>query len=250
MKIFPDSPEIKVSFKYDSFKTIEWNRDLNRSNLNKLISLNKDKFQLHVFPILVTKNLEVIDGQHRLEASRVLGSPVYYIVQGNDSSFEAVHRVNIAGKTHSLKDKIEMLAKSGDAGAITAYKISSMFGDKFDISAIVTMLVKNGATGSQVGDDIDKNKMIVIKFENLTIQTLSALNKSRVPEKYTVRACYALSRVSSASNKSPIEIMQRVDSNISKWINPKSVDEAIRAIVTCYNYSLSEKNRIEIKKGK
>jgi hypothetical protein len=244
---FPKSPEIKTTSDYKSFKIIEWNREINKQNLDKLITLNKEKFQLHLFPILVNENMEIIDGQHRFSASKVLGSPVYYLVNGKDNSFKAVHSVNIAGKRHSLKDKLTMLAKSGDSGAVYVFNIHALFNNRFDASAIATLLINFGKTGSQVNDSIDKNGGVTVSHSEATNKVLEALDCSRIEERYTVRLCYALARISERESIGAKFIIKRVESNLSKWISPKSVDEAIRSIVTCYNYGLSEKNRIEIK---
>lgn len=247
--IWPGSKEIKTSFNYDSFKLIDWNREINKQNLGKLISLNKKRFQMHLFPILVSKEFEIIDGQHRFTACKEIGCPVYYIVDGNECSFDRVHSVNIAGKRHSLKDKLEMLYKSGSPGASAVYKIHSDFDELFDISAIATLLINFGSTGSAVNDSIDNNGDVLLNYYDKTYSILSALNRSAIPERHTVRACYALARLSNI-NKSitPKEIIKRVDLNVIKWVNPKSVDETIRSIINCYNYGLKSENRIN--KGK
>lgn|SRR5690348_11281865 len=63
---------------YDDFKSIIGNRNININHLNKLKESLKEK-DLKI-PIIVNEKLEVIDGQHRLQARRELNLPVYYII--------------------------------------------------------------------------------------------------------------------------------------------------------------------------
>ena len=68
---------------YTIFKTHAHNREKNEGNIQKIIRSVKFKNLLHLRPILVNKNMEVIDGQHRLEVASRLGLAIYYEVQGN-----------------------------------------------------------------------------------------------------------------------------------------------------------------------
>ncbi|TGE08770.1 ParB/RepB/Spo0J family partition protein [Hymenobacter fodinae] len=63
---------------YDQFKTITANREVDNTHAHKLAAAIKVRNWLHIKPIDVTKDFEVIDGQHRLEAARLLGVPIYY----------------------------------------------------------------------------------------------------------------------------------------------------------------------------
>ncbi len=65
------------------FKYFEYNRQIESSNVNKLVrSISKNNL-LEENPILVTKDMYVIDGQHRLEACKKLQIPVFYKVCEN-----------------------------------------------------------------------------------------------------------------------------------------------------------------------
>ena len=64
---------------YDRFVILNSNRKLNLTHLQRLTQLISVNNQLHVHPILVNSNYEVIDGQHRLKVARDLGVPIYFI---------------------------------------------------------------------------------------------------------------------------------------------------------------------------
>ena len=65
---------------YDKFKYLNYNRPINFNLVSKLKSSISYKNLLMYKPILVDKNFNVIDGQHRLEAAKELQIPIHYIV--------------------------------------------------------------------------------------------------------------------------------------------------------------------------
>lgn len=80
MKLFDRIAEYKVRITndYSKFKILDGNREIER------IGTIKDQIKKYEYlwiPILVNEFYEVIDGQHRLEACKVLNVPVHYIVQ-------------------------------------------------------------------------------------------------------------------------------------------------------------------------
>ena len=75
-----DCPVIKKSNDLSIFKELKGNRVVNKAHVKRLaetISTDVDKTKYH--PLLVNENMEVIDGQHRLEAFEMLKIPAYYI---------------------------------------------------------------------------------------------------------------------------------------------------------------------------
>jgi hypothetical protein len=243
--MFPLSPVIHSSVDYDQFKKIEWNRSLNASNIRKLLKENQKKFQLHKFPIIVTDDFKIIDGQHRFEVAKKLNSPVYFIIDGNDYSFEVVHSVNKAGKIHTLKDKIEMLYMGGDEGAKTIYNVYDIFGKKFDV-ALVSYLLVDGYSSGNVNGSIDKNGSLVINNLDEGTEILYCCTKLNIEDKYSQRVVLSFNTLCRKSEKKPIEIVNQINKNIFLWNNPRTKDKALEALCSCYNYRLQNENKIRL----
>lgn len=68
---------------YTIFKKVSENRKLNEFNIKQLMNSLATKNNLHLKPIIVDKNLCVMDGQHRLEAARRLHIEVVYEIDEN-----------------------------------------------------------------------------------------------------------------------------------------------------------------------
>ncbi|HXT83154.1 MAG TPA: ParB/Srx family N-terminal domain-containing protein, partial [Verrucomicrobiae bacterium] len=65
---------------YNQFKLYSSNRELSEKSLVESI---QQKNMLSSHPILVNKNLYVVDGQNRLKAAETLKLPIYYIIDEN-----------------------------------------------------------------------------------------------------------------------------------------------------------------------
>lgn len=95
--------QIYETSSYDKFKKIPTNRKLYRKHVDYIKSLISDKNRLHEFPIIVTKNFEVIDGQHRLQAAKELCLPVFYKI-GKNLVEEDIITYNSTSKVWSMED--------------------------------------------------------------------------------------------------------------------------------------------------
>ena len=85
--------ELKVmeTMDYSLFSKFNGNRDVNKLHVNRIAKSMSEQFLIK--PIDVNEKHEVIDGQHRLEACKETGNPLYYIVQKGWGLQEA-HRLN------------------------------------------------------------------------------------------------------------------------------------------------------------
>lgn len=71
--------EIKSTTNYDLFVAITANREIIERHVVKLTEAIRRKNLLSVCPIICSEKMEVIDGQHRIEAAKRLKVPIYYI---------------------------------------------------------------------------------------------------------------------------------------------------------------------------
>lgn len=96
--------KIEKTTNYGMFKRLKGNRPINESNLGALIISMKENFLIK--PIDVNENFEIIDGEHRKEASKQLGLPVYYVVHKGWGLKEA-QILNSTQKKWSLEEFLE-----------------------------------------------------------------------------------------------------------------------------------------------
>jgi hypothetical protein len=87
---------IKSTTNYSLFQPLKGNRNVNRGHVMRI----KESMKKQMLPtfIEVNERYEVIDGQHRLEALKELGLPVYYIVNEGSGLREAQRHNEIKRK--------------------------------------------------------------------------------------------------------------------------------------------------------
>jgi len=98
------SVKILQTSDYDQFKTQDGNRPLLKNDLIKIEKKILDNNLLRYHPILVSKEFEIIDGQHRLEVARRNSLTISFIVMTEDSSLRTTQSVNTTGKPWTVRD--------------------------------------------------------------------------------------------------------------------------------------------------
>jgi hypothetical protein len=89
---------------YGLFHYIDSNRTINKSHVNHLIqSFENNPSLIQTRPILVNENMEVIDGQHRLQAASTLRLPVYFML-ATGTNIESAQQMNALQRGWSLVD--------------------------------------------------------------------------------------------------------------------------------------------------
>ncbi len=101
--------EVKQTTDYGQFKYLIGNRSVNKKHVQELIkSFEKTPELANLRPILVNENLEIIDGQHNLQASEALKRLVSYVVVPG-LTLETAQLLNAYQKPWNLVDYAKIL---------------------------------------------------------------------------------------------------------------------------------------------
>jgi len=147
-----DSEVFKVlmTHDYDKFKIMDNNREVNLLHVKRLIESFREKHL--VCPIIVNDKFYVIDGQHRLMASKETGLPIYYIIIPS-YGIEDVRILNTNQKNWTKADYLEMYCYQEVDAYLELKKFMSDFPEFGMRSAerIVTLKLTNQTTGNIQG---------------------------------------------------------------------------------------------------
>lgn len=132
------SPKIIHTTEYGIFLRYKSNRDINKHHLAKLCKSIQRKNLLHLFPIVVNENMDVIDGQHRLEAAKTLSVPIYFVVDKEVSKAD-IAIVNNSRKQWSGRDYINFYASEGEEAYLCLKELLTSF-PKLSIMAGVKLM--------------------------------------------------------------------------------------------------------------
>lgn len=137
---------IKITNNYTIFHFLDGNRQVKPAHVRALMeSLTKHPNLRPARPILVNENMQVIDGQHRLEASKRLGIDVYFtIVPG--LTIEDARVINALQRSWTLLEYGESFALSG----YEPYKFFMEMHESFPIPAsAMIVFMTNGNRSNQ-----------------------------------------------------------------------------------------------------
>jgi hypothetical protein len=142
---------------YQLFNRIKGNRDLNQLKIKKMIKdIKGGEDLLPDFPILVTNGgskMNVVDGQHRLEAAKQTKRPIYFIIRKEEMALHKMARFNSLQEKWKPKDFINCYIEKG----ISDYSKLSDFVEMYGVPISVALnLLFYGVTGGDSGakDDI------------------------------------------------------------------------------------------------
>jgi hypothetical protein len=108
--------EIFQSNNYSDFTFLKENRELRPKHIKDLESeILKNGYILN-YAIIVTRNLEIIEGQHRFTACKNLGLPItFQFYKGDeDKILDFIRAINSTAKIWVQKDYISSFAESGN----------------------------------------------------------------------------------------------------------------------------------------
>lgn len=135
--------------KYAQFKSILGNRQLSKEHIHLLeVEIERNNL-LDVCPIICNEKMQVIDGQHRLEAAKKLGVAVPYVVVPGLNIEHVVH-MNTSQKKWMMKDYIALHVDLGNEHYIDLANFIKQ--NKVTPSIAILLLSNQTYTKSKVAD--------------------------------------------------------------------------------------------------
>lgn len=126
MKQLKFNDTILVTTNYNLFKSIDGNRTLNPLHVKRIKQSMATNPLLTL--IMVNEKFEIIDGQHRFEASKELGLPIYYVkVYGY--GMNEVHVLNANHSNWKKSDFVDGYADSGNENYIIFQSFSAQYSE-------------------------------------------------------------------------------------------------------------------------
>ena len=168
--------KIQKTKNYKQFKFFKYNRELYMPHVkNLMISLGKHNL-LPFLPILVDKEMRVLDGQHRLAAAKALKLEIFYIVL-NEASFEDVLLLNTNSRKWISQDYLNMFCEM----RLKDYLILKDFCDKWRLGIPLSIGILSGTsprdggvymkfkTGNLKVKDLEKAELLAGRVTKLRI---------------------------------------------------------------------------------
>ncbi len=138
----PTEIVVRQTNQYDRFIGIDGNRIVNAKDVD-VIKKSMTVKQL-VVPVIVNELMQIIDGQHRVQACADLGLPVYYIIIFG-YRLEEVQRINAKMRAWSNKDFLDSYVERYNSGQeqYVQYNILNEFSINNDIPLSTALILSD-----------------------------------------------------------------------------------------------------------
>lgn len=121
---------------YDKFSLHKFNRGINEGLVKRLMSSIEDLGFIHGKAIIVDKDFNIIDGQHRYEACKRLNLPIYYMITKADPQ-KTMIQLNAQQVSWKMGDYINSWAANG----VKCYQQLQDFDKKHHLGITNSLLV-------------------------------------------------------------------------------------------------------------
>ena len=236
---------VRITKNYEQFSFIKGNRIIKTSHLNKIIGSMEKKYIPN--PIIVNENYEILDGQHRFEAVKKLGLPLYYMVT-DGWNLDDVRTANIIVKGWSYGDYIHSYKEleTTDTGP---YTIMDWFIRKYGISSECTLKIlgKHKSSG-KLTDEFKAGKLEIGSIQKATSFANFLMNIKPYWASYRKRAfitaIQAMDEDARFSRKTFLSKLDRHSMKMRECTNALDYMDVIE-----YVYNCGSRNKIRFDRG-
>ena len=234
---------------YDAFKVLPYNRALEEKQVLRLMDvLSKEPDALKYRPLLVNNHMQVIDGQHRLEAAKRLGLPIYYMI-GNNLGLPQTIEMNAIAKHWTILDYARSWAGQGN----THYQLYLDIRDQYKgLNDKILHSYLLGRSAFQTSQQFKEGKF-VIKDSMETIEERIGMwdeLQAALPKIQHKRSSIAVPFLAmmQRDDYDHARMLRKLSYNAGKYFTylfPSAV-EATRALEDAYNENSKAEDRIRI----
>jgi len=238
--------QVRYTTDYSKFKLMPDNRDVDKKHVAELVINIRKRGQLQ--PILINEKGEVLDGQGRLKACKLLGIPVMYLLSYK-TTIKDVILINTTQKSWGTLDYLKCFSHENHWNHLEYRKISKFqkeYALKFDICIF---LLAGKFLNSSSGKDIKEFKtgnFKVADLEKAQRQGARLLKiKAFAPRLVQVgKFARAFFTVANCADFSYTTAYKQLEKNFSMFERATNQDDWNKVMVRVYNHGLKSKPRI------
>jgi len=240
--------KIFSSKEYSEFTFFEGNRIVDNNRVKQLMESIKTNGLIN--PIVVSQNLEIIDGQHRTEALKNLGLPIIYHIHQveRDKLLDLVRNINSVQKNWSNYDIARAYALSSPnyihyVRYLDLYELGINHASIIESCGYLTAADPNNPTDKKLKADYRKfkngNLEIQLEVFNKVKGFIKTLIQSPIEKTIWNKAHFirALLWLKLHYNLNINMFFSKYKKNPYKWKNASTFDEHKKSIIGVYNYA-------------
>tara|TARA_R100001244_G_C5142682_1_gene128197 strand:- start:20 stop:949 length:930 start_codon:yes stop_codon:yes gene_type:complete len=243
--------EVRSTRDYSKFVILPDNRDTDDVHIAELVVNIRKRGQLQ--PIIINEKDEIIDGQTRFKACKLLGIPVMYLTS-HKTTIKDVLLINTTQKPWSNRDYLKAYSHSNHWNH-TEYKKVGTFIEKYALNFEISLMLLYGkpltSSGSKGHTDFKQGNFKVHDLEKAE-RTANQLLKIKAFAPNLVKIgkfCKAFLRVQALKDFSILIAYEQLEKNTNQFDKCNNQEDWNEAFIKAYNFNLRKKHkRISIKK--
>lgn len=237
---------IQCTTDYSKFIHLTGNRPVDADRVKRIAKLMTEVGFIPGYHIVVSSKMEVLDGQHRLEAAKLATVPVHFVID-DGLEITTIQKAGSLSEKWSLNDHVTGRAEAGNphyqALMLMIAKSRFIYSITFEIMArahssrmIFIRQVKDGT--------FETSAAFETKYEQICtrLADIDAVNGKFLENKYAVLGVLSLTQHPLYDHKRLKEKLEYQSTRLVRCVSPA---EYTRLMFDIYNYKALAKNVIE-----
>lgn len=239
--------KIQTTEDYNLFTRIAGNRHLNKAQVKRLSSsIAEDPSLALATPILVNDKMEILDGQHRLEALKKLGLPISYFVVKN-MGLSQVQIINSQTKTWSPVDYARSFSELGNNN----YKVYLEFKETYKLCHSILLVYLSGidrTKGGNTTQSFKKGNFHVGDIKKAHEMCKNLLETGKFyPKSKTRSFALAFQKVAASTAYDHARMLNKLESHAERMLKDTPyIEDYIRQLEKIYNHHMGIENRVRL----
>lgn len=224
---------------YEKFKFMEGNRNIDLKHLVKLTESFRTK-QLPI-PIIVNKNYEILEGQHRYLVCKTEELPLYYMII-EDSNIEDAILINTTSKKWTMNDYLDHYCALGKQDYIKLKEFMDITG----LNCATARMFAEVFTGKVSKNN---NRFSTGNFEMINFE--EAFRKFEIYKDYNMCPAFnmqifimAVLRIINNEKYDHKRMMSKLNTFYYKVTKRATKNEYIQLLTEIYNYNVNRDNKV------
>ena len=250
--------EVMYSQDYDKFSILEQNRVVSDNHVSELVVSIQNSGQLT--PIIINEKFEIIDGQHRFDACKILKIPVMYLISYKTSINEVI-LMNNTQKSWKLHDYLRCFSDKKWHNHEIYQKVDKFMREhNLKLSTCIVLLSEGTGSGNSLGNatalqgqGLISFKKGIYKIGNLAraqaIAKILSEIKAFAPDLVgSDRFCRSYCKLSLEPKWDHNSAVNKIKKYRRKYDGASSKEEALQGLLAVYNYNQLKSKKISIRK--
>lgn len=228
------SVKIYFSLDYKMFKFMKGNRLLNRSKINKIVEAARSGEDIFKYaPVIVNKDMEIIDGQHRFAAALDLKLPIFYVIK-EDATLALVPKINSRSSNWGKKDYLESYSDLKIPAYLSLKQFMREF-PKMGLAVAVSLMHAGQAESKSAREDFPDGNLSQehLEFAKMIAQLLQDFAEyvSNPFHRKLVQVMLEIHNNGKYDHQAMLKKMKDSGLTITRWDSSKTVLQELETII-------------------